>query len=669
MRLRAKAAPLQGSATRARGELVLVGALGLALAVSQSAQAVRAISAREAVEIALARGSDVALAQANLDAAHGRLQSSEGRFDSALRFNATVSRDRAELIPAIVRQQTGNRVLLESLDREFTEVADELERRLAESPSTLSLQCQPGSEIIVNDRNICEDPEVAEQRQRLDDLLTTLARGAGGDSDLELDIAQLQADLRAANREFNRELIDTLRTVARGNRNARRDLGDIPENQVVSNLTLDLSWNKPLRNGWSVTPQIIMETVDDNFQGKPISSRFGGKGLKRATRSAFGVTVTAPLGRGGRMAVTAGVDAARLRADAAAHALRFVAQRTSAQVLGAYWQLAALQRQRELTQRQLRAREELVQIGNALLEADEISASELGEPRAQLLQAEADFSAAESAYLSAHERLRLLLGLEPHTQLETSSEFPKISPSQSCLPTVSQLFDRAMSERGDLSSLQLTQAAAEREILAAKDGLKAKWDLSLTLAYGGREENPNLFEGYQRALFDELAGPSILLTLSGEFDPFNGRARGRLAQSVARGAQAQIQSDEAQRQTERDLVAARQRVELLAAELGYRSATAELFNQLLENTRYALKAGELTPADALTTELEAFDAESSLIQVRQAYASSIADLAFRSGALIGISASTSNERTPPPQLNPGAEFWPWPCSQPLSNSQ
>ena len=647
----------------------LSSALMLTLLASPAVYAQRQISAREAVEIALARGSDVALAQANLDGAHGRFQASEGRFDPALRFNATVSRDRAELIPAIVRQQTGNRVLLESLDREFSEVADELERQLAESPATLSLQCQPGSEIIINDRNICEDPEVAQQRERLDDLLTTLARGAGGDGDLELDIAQLQADLRAANREFNRELIDTLRTVARGNRNARRDLGDIPEVQVVSNLTLDVSWNKPFRNGWSLTPQLIMESVDDNFQGKPISSRFGGKGLKRATRSAFGLTLTAPLGRGGRAAVGAQSDAARLRADAAAQALRFVAQRTSAQVLGAYWQLAALQRQRELAGQQLRAREELVEIGNALLEADEISASELGEPRAQLLQAEADFSATESAYLAAHERLRLLLGLEPHTQLAPSSDFPGLGPSQSCLPDVAQLFDSAQSERGDLSSLQLTQAAAEREILAAKDGLKPRWDLSVTFAYGGREENSNLLEGYQRSLFEELAGPSILFTLSGELDPLNGRARGALAQSVARGTQAQIQSEEARRQAQRDLVAAHQRVELFATELRYRSATAVLFEQLLENTRYALKAGELTPADALTTELEAFDAQSSLIQVRQAYASAIADLAFRSGALIDVSSSTGTDSTPLPQLKPGAELWPWPCSQPHSNSQ
>lgn len=644
-------------------------ALAMALLLSTHAFAERQISAREAVEIALARGSDVALAQANLDAAHGRLQTSEGRFDPALRFNATVSRERAELIPAIVRQQTGNRVLLESLDREFSEVADELERQLAESPATLSLQCQPGSEIIINDRNICEDPEVAQQRQRLDDLLTTLARSAGGDDDLQLDIAQLQADLRAANREFNRELIDTLRTVARGNRNARRDLGDIPENQVVSNLTLDLSWNKPLRNGWSVTPQIIMETVDDNFQGKPISSRFGGKGLKRATRSAFGVTITAPLGRGGRAAVGAASDAARLRADAAAQALRFVAQRTSAQVLGAYWQLAGLQRQMQLAHQQLRAREELVQIGNALLEADEIAAAELGEPRAQLLQAEAELSATQSAYLAAHERLRLLLGLEPHTQLRTTSEFPKLGPSQACLPELAQLYDNARSERGDLTSLQLSQAAAEREILAAKDGLKPRWDLSLTMAYGGREENSNIFEGYQRSLFEELAGPSILLTLSGEIAPNNGRARGALAQSVARGSQAQIQAEEAQRQTERDLVGARQRLELFATELRYRSATSELYKQLLDNTRYALKAGELSPSDALTTELDAFDAQSSLIQVRQAYASAIADLAFRSGSLIAVSSSASTDSTPLPQLKPGAELWPWPCSQSPSNSQ
>ena len=169
----------------------------------------------------------------------------------------------------------------------------------------------------------------------MDDLLSTLAASAGSDPNVSLDIVAIQRDLRATNREFIQTLIETLRTVSRSSRNARTDLGNVPETELVKTLMLDFSWFKPMRNGWTFTPQLTIESKADNFDNKPIRGRFGGKGLKLTTRSALGLNLTAPLGRGGRVAVAAEQDAAELRANASAHALRFVAGRTSFRVLDA----------------------------------------------------------------------------------------------------------------------------------------------------------------------------------------------------------------------------------------------------------------------------------------------------------------------------------------------
>ena len=611
------------------------------------------LSAREAVTLALANNTEVELARAELMAADGRRQETFGQLDSSFRFNALVSRNRAEVIPAVVRQQTGNRTLLETLDDKFGEQADSLERELRAGPNVVSLECGLGNQILINGRDICESPEVARQRRRLDNLLSTLSASAGGDPDVALDLAALQRDLRATNREFIQTLIDTLRTVSRSSRNARTDLGDVPKTELVKTLMLDFSWFKPMRNGWTFTPQLVLESKADNFSNKPIRGRFGGKGLKLTTRSALGLNLTAPLGRGGRVAVAAEQEAAELRASASANALRFVAGRISFRVLDAYWRLVAADQQLDLVKKQVAARAKLLELGGALLAADEISAGQLIEPNAQAQQASAERIAAEQARADANENLRQLLGLDLSAApiLVTMKDFPSLSAV--CLPDATSLVELAERARGDLTNLRFTRLAAERDSVRAHDALRPRLDFTVTVGYLGREENNAILQGIERSLNDELAGPSILFTFSGELDYRNQRAQGVLVSSLELAEQAQLRETETLWQTRRELVETRTRVKNLLLEMRQRQIAVASYRQLNSDTQAALQAGELSPADALTTELQAFDAEAGLISIQQRYLSSIAELGFRSGALMDAKHAD--------QLRLGAEFWPWAC--------
>lgn len=643
--------PLQLPSTCANWVLVAVAWLGVCLPVFAIAQT--ELSAREAVAWALQSSADIGVAQTEMRAAQGRQRSTAGRLDPAWRFNGNVSSSRGEVIPAVVRRQTGNRTLLESLDEEFGEVADQLERELNASPSVASLQCGLGNQILVNGRNVCEDPEVARQRRRLDTLLSTLSSSAGGDPNVQLDFAAIQTELRATNRRFLTQLIETLRLVARNSREAREDLGDVPKNEVISSLMLDFGLFVPFRNGWTLTPQIILESKRDNFEGKPRASRFGGKGLKQTTRSAIGLSVTAPLGRGGRDSVEAEQDAAQLRAIASAQALRFTAQRTSFRVLDAYWRLVAAQRQVDILQRQIEARERLFELASALYKAEEISAAQVVEPKAQLRQAQADRVQAGQARVDANEVLRLAIGRDfsDSRMLLPSSDLPGFSVS--CLPNVDLLTTQAARARGDLSSLRYSRDAAVRETARARDAMKPKLDLALTVGYAGREENDAIFQGFERSIFDELAGPSVLLSISGELDLRNRRASGLLTRSLEIAEQAEIRDYEANSQVRREILETRFRVEALAREGLQREQSVAQFRELLSATRYGLQAGEIAPSDALTTELQAFDAETTLLSVHQRFASAVAELGFKSGAFIADSSLT--------ELKPGVERWPWPC--------
>ena len=620
---------------------------------AQDAPAQTHLSAREAVTLALANNTEVELARAELIAADGRARETFGQLDSTFRFNALVSRNRAELIPAVVRQQTGNRTLLETLDEKFDEQAASLERELRAGPNVVSLECGLGNQILINGRDICETPEIARQRRRLDNLLSTLSASAGGDPDVALDLAALQRDLRATNREFIQTLIQTLRTVSRSSRNARTDLGNVPETELVKTLMLDFSWFKPMRNGWTFTPQLVIESKADNFDNKPIRGRFGGKGLKLTTRSAIGLNLTAPLGRGGRVAVAAEQEAAELRASASAHALRFVAGRTSFRVLDAYWRLVAADQQLALLKKQVAARAKLLELGGALLAADEISAGQLIEPKAQAQQASADLIAAEQARADANENLRQVLGLDLSATpiLVTTKDFPSLSAA--CLPDTPSLVELAQRARGDLMNLRFTRLAAERDSVRAHDALRPRLDFTVTVGFVGREENNAILQGIERAFNDELAGPSILFTFSGELDYRNNRAQGALVSSLEVAEQAQLRETESLWQTRRELVETRTRLKNLLREMRQRQIAVASYRQLNSDSQAALQAGELNPADALTTELQAFDAEASLINIQQRYLSSIAELGFRSGALIDAQR--------PDQLRLGAEFWPWAC--------
>ncbi len=639
----------------------LSSAAALVTALAGAAQAKEAgempaqtqFSAREAVTLALANNTEVELARAELMAANGRRQATFGQLDPTFRFNALVSRNRAELIPAVVRQQTGNRTLLETLDDKFGEQADSLERELRAGPNVVSLECGLGNQILINGRDFCESPEVARQRRRLDAMLSALSASAGGDPDVALDLAALQRDLRATNREFIQTLIDTLRTVSRSSRNARTDLGDVPESELVKTLMLEFSWFKPMRNGWTFTPQLILESKADNFDNKPIRGRFGGKGLKLTTRSALGLNLTAPLGRGGRVAVAAEQEAAELRASASAHALRFVAGRTSFRALDAYWRLVAADQLLVLVKKQVAARTKLLELGGALLQADEISAGQLIEPQAQAQQSSAELIAAEQARADANENLRQVLGLDLSATpiLVTTKDFPSLSAA--CLPDTPSLVELAERARGDLMNLRYTRLAAERDSVRAHDALRPRLDFTVTVGFVGREENNAIFQGFERSLNDELAGPSILFTFSGELDYRNNRAQGALVSSLEVAEQAQLRETESLMQTRRELVETRTRLKNLLREMRQRQIAVEAYRKLNSDSQAALQAGELNPADALTTELQAFDAEGSLISIQQRYLSSIAELGFRSGALIDAQHAD--------QLRQGAEFWPWAC--------
>lgn len=621
-----------------------------------STETVRSVSAAEAVEWALGGNVEYRSAALAVDQAQGAERQARGRFDPSLQLNLGFSHQRGELLPATRRQQEGNRRLFATVDRELSRVADDLERQLQQSPGVLAVQCAPGNQLVINGRDLCEDPFITAQRRRFDELLTRLI-GRAEDEESALNLQSIQNQLRQSNRQFIEETIVALRRAALGNRRALADLGPIPEIEREVTLTLDAAWFMPLQNGMTLKPQILLETKDDNFEDKPLSQRFGGKGLKRTTRGAIGLTWTAPLGRGGRIGTTATLEAQEIRTQAALESARFAAQKAAFAALEAYWALAAAEARVRLAKTQVEARDALLAVARALVSADQAAPAELGELRAQWAQAQADLLVREQERADRAEALRLLLGalgFDP-VRLETRTALPRVDrPEPACRPELEVMLQQALRGRGDLAALALTEEAAARLSTGARDALRPRWEVSLTVGMAGREEDQSLTRGYQGALLGNLIGPTVFLTVSGELDPNNQRAEGALGRSLAIENQASIRYAEAERELRRELIGVLQRWVEAQRELYLRQQAAATYRALLEDARAAFRLGEQSAADTLTTELQAAAAEDLLIDAQLHFATLRAELGFRSGALI--------EGAEPFRLRPGAELDPWPCT-------
>ncbi len=568
-----------------------------------------------------------------VQAADGALREARGDFDPAFRLTTTLDVARGELLPVVVRQQQQTRRLFDELDENFSATADRLQAQLDASEGPVAIECD-GVIIVINGREICDTPEAAAERQAMIELLTTLLGTAPSEESL-IAIGALRDQLLGDNRAVVEDTIEQLRRVAEESRIARLRLGDVPDSERRTTLTIDAAYDIPMRRGWTLTPQLLLEGVDDTFEGKPRDPRFGGKGLDRVFRSAVGATLAIPLGRGGAAVVGSREDVADLQLESIRSQARSISQVALRDALVGYARLLAAVARESLAERRNARIDALAGTAAALVEADEIAPELLSQVDAMVAQARADRSIARRLRIVAERELASLFGIGRRALaglpidadgLARLAELP-VCAAPERWPAL------AVEQRPDIDTLRWRQRAAERLARTAEDLLRPRADLAFTLAYGGRDERDPLLAGFANSVFDGMAGPSVLVTFSWDMRLRNDAARGRLVTALALVEQATIALDEARRSAARSLQALARTLASGAESLHrqreaarrYRDANAALTELVL------LGESDLLPLVTSEEQLEA--AEAARIDAEEAQVRRLIELRLALGTL------------------------------------
>lgn len=557
----------------------------------------------------------------------------EAGFDPAWNVSAAVEHGRGELLPLQVRTESGRRRLFEEVDRSFEQVASDLQAQLDANPRTASLDCQ-GNSILLNGREICEAAGTRSERERLDALVEILRQDSSNPETLRA-LAELQSQRAANNSATFQQIIGESRQVAANARQSRIELGELPRAELRDRVEFLLGWRKGFRNGVSLAPLLAFDADDRRFEGKPRSPRFGGAGTRPAFRAGAALTVSWPLGRGGRDAVELPLRSAthELRARELEYAQARLDLRYAA--LRAYIQLARAVAELEQTQ-QRGARARLLHSNlQQLVRGEVFSTSDLASSDAERLSQAAAEPQAARGVSAAQAALLRVLGVRdlkplPWPSADTLSEFARLPL---CEGSVDDWLDEALATPG-LEALRERQDNAEQLVVAAKDGLRPRLDLSLSVAWAGRDEDRVILRGLGDAFTEPWFGPSVLLTLEGEWDAQRRSARGRLSQALALRDRVELQLREQQRELRLGLRALESALMSLERESSQQKRALDAFLASERSQRERIAAAESDILELLALQSRVDAAESQLLRLDAQRALLLLELRWRRGDLL-----------------------------------
>ncbi len=635
--------------------LTAVLAAGLAAtagAEPSAATAGRPITVAEAVDVTLHHDPAIRLARERVEERRGALQAESGLFDRRVTVDGTFTFDARELIGPRLEQEENRRLRLDVISRALDVTATGISQGVQgeEGGSLLfQLDCAPDQDrIVITDPNgqriiLCRN---------FDGEVVDVILGGGQLSDAGqllrlVDNLDLLDGLREdARDDLEAFFLDQLRIIARILRQVasilRLQLERIgPTPDEIQNLELDvlLAHQFRFRNGASFTASLMLSSTEENFGDKPLDPAFGDSAVPNTFTSAAGFGLNLPLGKGrGRVAAAAPERAASMSLEAAEDLLAHTAAERALATVTSYWRLAAAQQRLAWLTHSEEVQGEILEKTRELVEADELTRSELTRIEGRHAQVAADVAAARQAVVTARLELAAVMGVSARRLDHAPVAAGGLPEGASTLDPPEVWVREAYARRHDLRAAAKTTLASEVLAGAAKANLRHRVDLSLNLAYNVLYEtyDERFYEpqGFLDAWDGKIAGPSYGLALNWAIPFGNNRARGRLLQAQGSRDRSAV--------TEVDLKRTiRLRILQLHGVLGEaRQELADLREALAQQERSLassldlFRAGELTLIDTLLTEEQLTGARLAEVDAERRIAELEAQLRFESGRLL-----------------------------------
>jgi len=461
-----------------------------------------------------------------------------------------------------------------------------------------------------------DDPETRGQLQGVRDTQTELLR-----------------------RQLSNSLI-TLRNVSEAGRQAVIDLGGLPDIARRYGFLLDLQATRSFRGGLDLQMGMILESVEDNFEGKSLLPRFGGRGIPTTFTSFWGFQFQKPLRKGAGPSTAAPERSAQLSLQAGLLQTVQTANSSAAAAAQAYWRLAAAQDRLERLELAVKREKSLQNTVEKMIEVGEMPAADSSRAKARLAASKREVALGRQAVVDARMELARVVGLDVDAEEQAPLAADPL-PKPVLLPPsldLQRLAAGVSRNRRDLQSLGLFEEAAFSLRRAAQHDLRSRLDVSFALGYTG------LFESFSKhsyeidGFYDALAGtqtfPSARLLLRWELPFRNRRAKGQLLQATAVERRSQIASRDRRRSIQLRITQTWRSLDKALRNLDQQLEAVRLQRRVLEDSTKRLHMGDATLINVILTEEQLTASELAAIDAQLTYASILTRLQAEAGLLV-----------------------------------
>ena len=589
----------------------------------------KGISLLDAVRLTLRHDPNIKLSEATVNFQKGVAQEQEGLFDWTLSGNFSYEHRQQELRESMKEVEQEKRDSIDdgiAAGEQFEGEAKSLLSALREARSAA-----PGDEKI----KAIPDPIIQAQLLVIDALINEQTESGVREQLLKLRQKVINDNIDVMTEGLSTGLEDL--TAARL---LRKQLGEVPDDEVFKTMNFGMKLDRLLRNGILISPFFKGKMEGDNYKGKPKDEDFGGKGIENLYQMKVGFDVTVPLLRGrGTESASAGERAAIIEHEASRFSLNHQSSQSVLDTVTSYWNLRLAQDSVSENIRSTERHAQIVQLTQLLIEADELPAVDLARSQAGQARAKARLEIAEQQLHQARVALAVVMGLsvtDDETTLPLASDdFVARSDDVLNESVIDVLVRNAMLHRQDLlASVKLQEADQVLEVASEID-LRPKLDLL------GSGWMTGLGERSIKAAGDRWVGPSVSLGFNFERPFGNNFFEGRYAQNQAARLQSEINSANLKRKIRLAIVRTARSLMESSEAVRHSQRSVEFYNNTVEAEIQKFQAGDSTLIDTILTEDQKTASLLSLIAAQQEFASLVAELRFQAGVLVSHQAEES----------------------------
>ena len=570
------------------------------------------LSLTDAVYFALSHDPKINLQRETVRKLWGSLMNVTGQFDTSIVLNLNGGFIQEELSLSERQAEYKKREFLRVLSEETDKIAN------GEEPSD---DLEIILDDILNDMFDSYNEEDEEKKDELEGIHAKLSESCGEDI---------------------QEMTDYYRCLSNRAQNSLETLGSIPKASESISYSLEIGLSKQFRNGIALTPRVILEQENRQYRGKSRSKAKGGTGEIEAWSSTIGIVLTMPMGKGwGIESTGANERAARINYQAGLSQLRHTVATTVCDVILSYWDLVAAQERSRLWENSVQLQTRLIRLSRILIEAGEMPRADLDRIMARAAVVSASLTNAKRIEKEFRLQLAEVIGLDVDNisrAPQASDPFSKpadLSTLRSIEPF--RLVEQAVEGRQDyLATLEL-QDSAKVLMNAAHLDLKCRKDLELSIDYRGRDWDASVGNGVGGALYEDLTGPSIMLTFTMDWPFNNNTAKGKLAQSRALWRKSIITAHELRRNIASNVVELQRTLQKTTDRVHLSADSVEYYRKTIKAALEMFRSGEITLIDTILTEESSTDALLTLVNAKQDYAKTVARLRFETGTLLSYS--------------------------------